>query len=131
MSIPPSLKKLLPSFKIKDGQTVTLSLTDLKTMLPSIEIDLQGSQVPLSATLKLSLEDLRKIFRMVLANVAVDEAWYLSQVSGLRQDIQNGKFESPAEHYLMHGYLEGRLPERPRGGREVLLTAISRRHSSG
>ena len=113
MSIPPSLKKIAPSLKIKDGETATLSLTDLKAVLPSIEIDIQGSQAPSGTTIKISVEDLRKIFRIALSNVTVDEAWYLGQVSGLRQDIQNGKFKSPAEHYVMHGYLEGRLPERP------------------
>ena len=113
MPIPLSLKKMVPSLKIKDGKSAILSLTDLKAMLPSLEIDVKGSQVPSSATLKIDIEDLRKMFRVALSSVTVDEAWYLGQVPGLRQDIQNGKFESPAEHYLTHGYLEGRLPERP------------------
>lgn len=113
MPIPPSLKKIVPSLKIQDGKSATLSLTDLKAILPSLEIDVQGSRLPSGVFIKIDIEDLRKIFRVALSNVEVDEAWYLGQVPGLRQDIQNGKFKSPAEHYLMHGYLEGRLPERP------------------
>lgn len=113
MPIPPSLKKIVPSLKIQDGKSATLSLTDLKAILPSLEIDVQGSRLPSGVFIKIDIEDLRKIFRVALSNVEVDEAWYLGQVPGLRQDIQNGKFELPAEHYLMHGYLEGRLPERP------------------
>ena len=113
MPIPPSLKKIVPSLKINDGKSATLSLADIKALLPSLEIDIQGARVPSGATITIDVEDLRKIFRVALSGVTVDEAWYLGQVPGLRQDIQNGKFESPGEHYLMHGYLEGRLPERP------------------
>ena len=64
-------------------------------------------------TLKISLNDLRKIFVVLLSNIHVDERWYLEQVPGLREDIAKGNFRSPAEHYYLHGYLEGRLPERP------------------
>jgi hypothetical protein len=113
MSIPPSLRKIAPSLKVGDGETATLSLVDVKSIFPSFEIDIQGQSVPSDGTIKISIADLRKILRLVLSSVAVDEGWYLGQVSGLRQDIQKGKFDSPAEHYMMHGYLEGRLPERP------------------
>jgi hypothetical protein len=113
MPIPPSLKKIVPSLKIQDGKSATLSLTDLKAILPSLEIDVQGSRLPSGVFIKIDIDDLRKIVRVALSNVEVDEAWYLGQVPGLRQDIQKGKFDSPAEHYLMHGYLEGQLPKRP------------------
>lgn len=113
MSIPFSLKKIAPSLKIKDETTAALSLTDLKAIFPSVEIDVHDALVPTNATIKLSIEDLRKIFRVVLSGIAVDERWYVGQVSGLRQDVENGKFASVAEHYIIHGYLEGRLPEKP------------------
>jgi len=113
MSAPPSIRKIAPSLKIRDANKVTLNLADLTAVLSSLEISVQGSVVPPSATIKMSIEDLRKIFRVVLSNVSVDEAWYVEQVFGLRGDIEKGSFGSATEHYRMHGYLEGRLPERP------------------
>jgi hypothetical protein len=113
MSIPPSVKKIAPSLQIKNGETMTLSLADLKGIFPSLEINLHNSSVPSDGTVKMSITDLRKILRVALAGTHVDEAWYLGQVPGLRKDIQKGEFESASEHYVMHGYLEGLLPERP------------------
>ena len=113
MSVPPSLKIIVPSLKIIDGDTVTVNIAELKKLLPSLEIDNPDGKTALSGTLKLSIGDFRKLLRVSLSGVPVDEAWYLSHVSGLRQDIQKGKFESATEHYIMHGYVEGRLPERP------------------
>jgi hypothetical protein len=34
-------------------------------------------------------------------------------VDGLAEAIRKGKFSSAAEHYHAHGYLEGRVPEKP------------------
>jgi hypothetical protein len=112
MSTPPSLKTLVPSLK-RNTESATLNLADLKALLPSIELSIEGHDVPSTCAVKLSLADLRKILTVGLSSIPVDEAWYLGHVPGLRQDIQKGKFESPTEHYVVHGYLEGRLPERP------------------
>ena len=114
MLIPPSLKRLVPSLMLNEGETAALTLDDLRTILPSVAIEVAGTPVPGNAMLTISIDDLRKICRVALANVEVDEAWYMSHVDGLRGDVQNGKFESATEHYLVHGYIEGRLPGRPR-----------------
>jgi hypothetical protein len=114
MAIPPSPKRLFPSFNLGEGGTATVSISDIKKMFPSFEIDPgKKSSSSASGTLELSIDDLRKILDVVLAGVRVDEAWYLSQVPELRRDLQSGKFKSALDHYLLHGYLEGRLPERP------------------
>lgn len=112
MAIPPSLKTLVPSL-VRSGDSVTFSLADLKALLPSIEIDTLTSGRAFTGTVKMAVGDFRKILRAALFGVEVEEGWYLGQVVGLRQDIQKGKFASAAEHYALHGYLEGRLPERP------------------
>jgi hypothetical protein len=113
MPAPPSIRKIAPSLEINDGKTARLSLADLKAILPSVEIDVRGSVVPSNATIKFSMQDLRNVLRVALSSVTVDADWYMDHVSGLRQDVERGRFGSPTEHYLMHGYLEGRLPERP------------------
>ena len=111
MGIPTALKKLVPSFQVLANGTVTISFADLKALFPSLVIP--GTNPGVEANLKMSLADLRKILPVLLTNVHVDESWYFAQVPGLRSDIAQGKFKSAAEHYYQHGYLEGRLPEKP------------------
>jgi hypothetical protein len=116
MAIPPCIKTLLPSLKIVDAGSDSIAVVnvlDIKNLLPSIEIILDGDREPIEAQFEMSLEDLRKVLRLGLSGIYVDESWYVTQVSGLRQDIQRGKFASIAEHYYVHGYIEGKLPERP------------------
>ncbi len=72
-----------------------------------------GNKLILDGEVKLSISDVSKILRIALAQVQIDETWYLGEVPDLRRDIQKGSFKSVADHYLTHGYLEGRLPERP------------------
>jgi hypothetical protein len=105
MPIPRSLKSLLPSFRVEGNETATISVADLKTLLPSLNIG--------DGTISLSVGDLRRILKFALDGVKLDEKWYLGQVPELRRDIARGKFKSAFEHYCMHGYLEGRLPECP------------------
>jgi hypothetical protein len=116
MAIPPSIKSILPSLTITErgtGTRAVLSLADLKKLVPSLEIVLVGDEAPLDGKLELSMDDLRKIFCLALSGINVDESWYLSQVPALKQDLSMGKFESSAAHYRMHGYQEGKLPEKP------------------
>jgi hypothetical protein len=110
---PPPLKKIVPSLQIKDGETATFSLADLKAQLPSLSIEIPSGKDPIDGTMKLSIGDLRKILRVALAGVKVDEKWYLTQVPLLAEDIRKRKFSSAAEHYYAHGYMEGRVPEKP------------------
>jgi hypothetical protein len=114
MAIPPCIKILLPSLKIIESDTrAVVNVLDIKNLLPSMEIILDGDREPIEAQFEMSIEDLRQVLKLGLSGIYVDESWYVTQVSGLRQDIQKGKFTSVAEHYYIHGYIEGKLPERP------------------
>jgi hypothetical protein len=116
---PPPLKKIAPSLEIKGDETVTFSLADLKAHLPSLEIEASHSSS--GGTVKMSITDMRKILSMALAGVRVDEKWYLTQVNGLAEDLRKHKFTSAAEHYYAHGYMEGRMPEKPQVDEQYYL----------
>lgn len=115
--IPPSIKKLVPSLKIANGkkagqETATIDLGDLKKLFPTLEVSVD-SEDPLRGSATMSVDDLRKILGVALADVEVDAAWYVTQVPNLRQALQRGNFKSVEDHYVKHGYLEARLPVRP------------------
>ena len=112
MSFLPSVRSILPSLHIKEG-TVTLSVTDVRNNLPSLKIDSDSRDVTNGVVVTMSVEDLRKVLRVALATVHLDEKWYVAQVPGLAEALQNGDFESAADHYQNHGFLEGRPPEKP------------------
>lgn len=113
MTIPRSIKTILPSLKLANNEPVTLKLSDLKELLPSLQINITDKDDPFNGSLGISIDDLRKVLFVALGSVEIDESWYLGQVPGLRRDIQEGKIGSASEHYALHGYLEGRLPKRP------------------
>jgi hypothetical protein len=113
MGLPPAVKSILPSLQVKRDRTATLDIADIKRQFPSLRISKNRREVTDGSTITLSVEDLRKLLRIALAGVAVDERWYLTHVPELGKAIGNGHFESPAEHYFVHGYLEGRLPQEP------------------
>jgi hypothetical protein len=114
MPIPPSIRGLLPSLSIVDDKEAIIELADLKALLPSLGLVIRGKDTAVDGTLRMSLDDLRKILRVALASVDIEESWYFSRVPELRADIRRGKFTSAFEHYYTHGYLEGRLPEEPK-----------------
>ena len=48
--------------------------------------------------------------RTLLSVVAVDEAFYLERNPDVAEGIENGFIYSAQEHFVDHGYFEGRLP---------------------
>jgi hypothetical protein len=58
----------------------------------------------------MTYEDLQTMIRTLLAVVEVDEAFYLSRNPDVADGIRNGSIRSAREHFLDHGYFEGRLP---------------------
>ena len=112
MGLPPNVKSILPSLRVEDDRIATLAIADIKRQLPSLRIS-SGREDVADGAITLSIEDLRKLLRIALAGVEVDEKWYLTQVPELGNAIEVGAFESAAEHYHVHGYLEGRLPKKP------------------
>jgi hypothetical protein len=114
MGLPPSVKVTFPSLQINNDRGIaTLSFADVKRQLPSLTIKGEGRDLPDALTITLSAEDLRKLLRIALAGVTVDDKWYAAQIPGLVDDLKAGAFKSATEHYYLHGYLEGRPPENP------------------
>ncbi len=88
MPIPPSIKQLAPSLII-DGD-----------LAPSTEV-------------VCTLADFQAILNVVLADVEVDEEWYLQQYPDVEEGVARGASASAREHYRNCGYLEARLPSEP------------------
>jgi hypothetical protein len=57
-------------------------------------------------------EDFLGVLRLVLAGTDVDEDWYLAQNCDIAQAIEAGTTASAKQHFVAHGYFEGRLPFR-------------------
>ena len=60
----------------------------------------------------ISYEDLQKMIRTLLTVVEVDEAYYLSRNPDVAAGVRQGDIRSAREHFVDHGYFEGRLPYR-------------------
>lgn len=45
-----------------------------------------------------------------LAQIRFDETWYLNKYPDVRDAVRRGSVASGREHYLLHGYFEGRMP---------------------
>jgi hypothetical protein len=58
----------------------------------------------------MTYEDLQKIIRILISAVEVDEAFYLSRNPDVADGIRKGGIRSAREHFVDHGYFEGRLP---------------------
>jgi hypothetical protein len=51
-----------------------------------------------------------ELLHPLIAEVEVDEKWYLATYSDVASAIQRGELKSASEHYLRAGYFENRLP---------------------
>ena len=60
----------------------------------------------------MTYEDLQQVIRTLLAVVEVDETYYLSRNPDVAAGIRQGAIGSAREHFVDHGYFEGRLPYR-------------------
>ena len=63
-----------------------------------------------STRVNMTYEDIQQMIRTLLSVVAVDEDFYLSRNPDVASGIQNGSIRSAQEHFVDHGYFEGRLP---------------------
>jgi hypothetical protein len=57
-----------------------------------------------------SYEDLTHMLQALLQAIEVDEAWYLQHNPDVANGIRAGTIKSAKEHFLDHGYFEGRAP---------------------
>jgi hypothetical protein len=60
----------------------------------------------------MTYEDLQNLIRSLLSALEVDEAFYLARNQDVVEGIRNGAIGSAREHFVDHGYFEGRLPYR-------------------
>jgi hypothetical protein len=66
----------------------------------------RGGTVRVNAT----YEELMRMIQALLTAIDVDEAWYLEQNADVAKGIREGKIRSAKEHFVDHGYFEGRAP---------------------
>ena len=50
------------------------------------------------------------LFRSVIENIDIDEAWYLERHPDVAEAVSAGTFKSAKDHFMNNGYFEGRLP---------------------
>ncbi len=55
-------------------------------------------------------DDILRMIQALLVGIEVDEAWYLARNEDVARGIQEGKIISAKQHFLDHGYFEGRAP---------------------
>jgi len=55
-------------------------------------------------------DDFLSIMRRLLAVASVDEAWYRATYPDVAQAVAKGVYKSAKEHFVLHGYFEGRFP---------------------
>lgn len=60
----------------------------------------------------MTYEDILQMIRTLLTVVEFDEAYYLSRNPDVADGVRNGSIRSAREHFVDHGYFEGRLPYR-------------------
>ncbi len=55
-------------------------------------------------------EDFLDVLRLLLAGIDIDETWYLAQNPDIAQAVESGTIKSARQHFVEHGYFEGRPP---------------------
>jgi len=60
----------------------------------------------------MTYEDLQKMVRSLLSVIEVDEAFYLERNPDVADGVRKGDIRSAQEHFIDHGYFEGRQPYR-------------------
>jgi hypothetical protein len=60
----------------------------------------------------MTYEDMQKLISTLLASVEVDEDYYLKNNQDVADGLRAGNIRSAREHFIDHGYFEGRLPYR-------------------
>ena len=60
-----------------------------------------------------SYDNFIKATQLLLAGVAVDEAWYLRRYPDVAEAVRQGITDSAKRHFMESGYFEGRFPVEP------------------
>jgi hypothetical protein len=69
------------------------------------ELGLEGD---LPDQFKVTREQLIALISTLLRGVEIDEQWYLAEYPDIKQAIERGKIASARDHFIKHGYREGR-----------------------
>jgi len=83
--------KYLPPFEVLKG------MMNLTTARGTTRVDM-------------TYEDIQKLIRALLTSIDVDEEFYLLRNQDVADGIRVGNIRSAREHFVDHGYFEGRLP---------------------
>src|SRR6185312_17389672 len=81
--------------------------------IPPLAVLLHKVQVTGTADARrvsLTYEDFLGILKQLLADVEFDEAWYLRSNEDVQRGIKAGILQSGRQHFVDHGYFEGRRP---------------------
>ena len=57
-------------------------------------------------------QDFLNVVRLMLASITVDDAYYRELYPDVSAAVDAGTYESTRDHFIQHGYFEGRLPGR-------------------
>jgi hypothetical protein len=68
------------------------------------------AQVKGDLTVSSTYEDMMQMLRRLIADVPVDEAWYLKRYPDIADAIDRGIVNSAKSHFVSDGYFEGRMP---------------------
>jgi hypothetical protein len=60
----------------------------------------------------MTYEDFQKMVRVLLSVIEVDEPYYLARNQDVADGIRRGSIQSAQQHFIDHGYFEGRQPYR-------------------
>jgi hypothetical protein len=63
-----------------------------------------------SERLNLSYDDFIDVVRRLVTPTPVDEAWYCAAYPGVAAAVERGVFASATDHFIQHGYFDGKLP---------------------
>jgi hypothetical protein len=58
----------------------------------------------------MSYDELLELIKTFLRAVPFDEGWYRSTYPDVAEAVARGAYRSAREHFVEHGYFEGRLP---------------------
>jgi hypothetical protein len=86
-----TLVRYLPPFEIIKG------MLNLTTMRGKTRVDM-------------TYEDVQKMIRTLLTVIEVDEPFYLARNPDVADGIRKGSIQSAQQHFVDHGYFEGRQP---------------------
>ncbi|MEI7714419.1 MAG: hypothetical protein WCI94_23535 [Rhodospirillales bacterium] len=76
----------------------------------SIKQFLKFATIRGETVVSMKYEEAQGMIRALLSAFDVDEAWYMEQNPDVASGVRDGSIRSAREHFVDHGYFEGRPP---------------------